>query len=272
MVIYLDILFLIQFAAVYLSLWMSGRVMKQNGSFPRRLIGGVVGALSGTVALTASFGAPIQILLTVIGIAASVYLSFPNTRLPKFLRLCGITLLCAAMHAGVVVLLYRIISSMPEAVFPTGKYAEGGLLLILMGISGVVSLLADRLTHFDRRIREIWVRVTYGGHMRKLHLIYDSGNLLTDPISGYAVIAVRATLFPEVPSSVDRVGRCGQIRRMRLIPYNTVGGAGLLVGFMPDSIKLMKKGTYREVEAVIGLMDDEARIPREYDGICPALE
>ena len=46
----------------------------------------------------------------------------------------------------------------------------------------------------------------------------------------------------------------------------------MLVGFMPDSIKLMKKGTYREVEAVIGLMDDEARIPREYDGICPALE
>lgn len=85
--------------------------------------------------------------------------------------------------------------------------------------------------------------------------LYDSGNSLTEPFSGSPVAVVnraaiegilpeevRAALHPEsVPRSGG--GTAAALRvRLRMVPFRSVGGSGLLPAFQPDRLTVVGAG------------------------------
>ena len=100
------------------------------------------------------------------------------------------------------------------------------------------------------------------GCARSLHLMCDTGNLLTEPFSGLPVIVARKSVlvgvlpegFPTGQSSVN----------MRVIPSSALGGEGLLCAFRPQSVELRVGRRRNQVECYIAVSDN---LDSEYDGI-----
>ena len=109
-------------------------------------------------------------------------------------------------------------------------------------------ILAGKGFSDECRIKTVDVRIECLGKSNVLTLMCDSGNLLTDPISGKPVILMRKNeLLSLLPSELipffesSDVGKMsdvppGHVTAVRLIPSVSVGGDRLLFGYLPKRI------------------------------------
>lgn len=123
------------------------------------------------------------------------------------------------------------------------------LRLLLLSFSLFYALLRLCLSRvLEKRRRErVRVVVTLLGRRAELTALRDTGNTLTDPVSGCRVlIANRAALAPLFPFPLPEGGAVELFRalgeqgeyglRSRLVPFRSVGGEGLLLCFRPDAV------------------------------------
>ena len=126
------------------------------------------------------------------------------------------------------------------------------MLLSAAGCWGGVTLVFRGLARHTASAGELTaVRLTLGGRSVELTALRDTGNTLTDPVSGVPVlVAEGARLLPLLPPGTleprelaDPVDCLEKLRdgplagRARLLPYRAVGvERGLLLALRPDGL------------------------------------
>ena len=125
------------------------------------------------------------------------------------------------------------------------------LLAVFLACYAVLSLLArGRRRREEARI--VRAALSLGGRRTTFRVLLDTGNCLTDPVTGAAVLVVAPeALAPLVPEQaalltlrdpVELIGRCGRVPalqgRLRLLSCSTVGGAGMLAALRPDGAEI----------------------------------
>jgi len=123
-----------------------------------------------------------------------------------------------------------------------------GWMAVVAGITGAAAIAGGRYGKRKRTARDCLLAVTQGDASATLHGIYDSGNLLTDPISNRPVIVateealapllpdeLRRALFAKDPTAITELSP-NLARRIRLVPSHSVGGSALLPAFAPDTL------------------------------------
>jgi len=117
--------------------------------------------------------------------------------------------------------------------------------------------------------------ISFGGRAVRLPALLDTGNSLSDPVTGNPVViaeyeALKEILSPRVREAVDKYGPdqgaavLGELGEeiagghFRLIPYRSVGrDNGWLVGFRPDEVEVSQGGhTHRTGRVVVALCGD----------------
>ena len=147
------------------------------------------------------------------------------------------------------------------------NFYRGGVLIApvsrtVLAAAAVISYLISAVV-FRRQTaadapRTERVTIRAGGRTGCVQLLCDSGNLLTDPLTGRpALILTKGTaqrLFPEAVQSAqaDR------------IPFDSLGGSGRMDGFLPEEIRREDGSRY---EAVIALTT--AFLGADCDGLIP---
>ena len=116
--------------------------------------------------------------------------------------------------------------------------AANFVLLLLALAAYVLALLILRLyeKHAGRRAL-LELTVDTGARQVRCFALADSGNRLREPFSGAPVIVARRSLFPDTETP-------------RVIPYQTVGGEGMLTAFRPHRVTVhsgKRRGTVGEV-------------------------
>ena len=111
------------------------------------------------------------------------------------------------------------------------------------------------------------LRIAYHGRQAEMTALRDSGNLLSDGITGLPVIVApekeAAHLLPDGARPGDPatlpVG-------WRLLPIRTAAGSGLVMCFHPDEVKLIQDGKARRIDAAVAVADfaeKKALVPEE---------
>ena len=101
--------------------------------------------------------------------------------------------------------------------------------------------------------RCVTAEIRHNGHRLTLTALIDSGNLLRDPVTGLPVIVIsrraasRLTMLPQ-PGHLSP--------GMRLIGVRTIAGTSLMEVFRPGAVFLEEHGSWRAVNAIIGLSPD----------------
>lgn len=259
MVIYVDILLAVNWWVDFLLLLC----VRRGGGGARgwRLaLGALCGAAFSLVLFLPPLPLWLSLLIKLCGAALMVLVAFSYGGGRVFCRRLLLLFGLSAGLAGLCGALYFFVA-------PTGFYVYNGVVyyavppLLLVGLT-VVGY--GGLWLFDRWVRlrapggrSYTVSVTHEGRTVRVPCLYDSGNHLTEPFSGCPVLVMErgavAPLLP-LPNSVEELPPDG----WRVIPYDTLGGSGLLPAFVPQRVTVHTK-------------TGDALLPRCYVAVCDRL-
>ena len=235
--IYIDSLFLLNLAADYLLCLVSARLCGLVLRRRRYLLAALAGALY-AVALYL----PGMEFLQLWSMKLSLWLIIGLIAFGREERMLRCALVFAAVSAAFGGFIW--------AIELMGGYPAFDMRTMLLAFALCYTLL--RLIFRDKarltEAKRVKIRLSLWGREAEFMALVDTGNSLCDPVSGRAVLLASphalAPLFKGQEallelSAVELLERAQAVEalsgRLRLIPYSSVGGRGLLAAFRPDS-------------------------------------
>lgn len=144
-----------------------------------------------------------------------------------------------------------LLSGLADMMLKNG--ASPALALVMCGISSLgVCALQSRRSSAQESFGELIL--AYRGNRVKLFALRDSGNLLTDGVTGLPVIVapekgvaslLPAGVLPSNPSTLPS--------GWRLLPIRTAAGNGMLMCFRADRAEMRRNGKTLPIDAVIAV-------------------
>lgn len=225
MTIYVDVLFVLNFFITYLLLMLTKSLIKTTAKTYRMLLGAFIGGLYSLIIFAPSLG----VFSTVFGKLLVSFIIVPAAfgfkRLTVFLKTIVCFYFSNLIFLGVILAIW--LTAKPGGILinnDTVYFDIPAVALLMLALAAyVISILIIKLYNYTISKKEIYsLTIIKGESEQHLFAFLDSGNKLTEPFSNYPVIIVDE-------SKVN-------FETERLIPYNTVGGEGVLKAFKPDRV------------------------------------
>lgn len=253
-IIYLDVLAVLNFCMDYCVLRASAGISGRECSAIRLAAASGVGAAYASICVLVPFCGAVPFRLICVGVMSAMTFGFRQRAV--WVRNTLTVLLVSFVFGGGVC----AVSAMCGTNFYRGGvlYAPVSrtVLIVAAGISYFISAVVFRRKAAADAPRSERVTICAGGRTGTVHLLCDSGNLLTDPLTGRPALILTMQsaqiLFPEAV-------RTAQPER---IPFESLGGDGAMPGFVPEEIRREDGSRY---QAVVALTTQT--IGAEYDGL-----
>lgn len=273
-VVYVDVLLLLNFCMDFLLLWAAGRFLRRSTPLWRLLLGAVLGSAYASAMVLGLPGwlwsLPAAVAFSLLMLLAAY--TYDGHR--SFLRLTGVFYLISCAAGGAAL---AAAGELQQRQLP-GGWTTVRWLALLMALP--VVLIVSRRGY--AAARRAWRRENFrarlliqaAGRRASLTALIDTGNDLSDPLSGLPVVVADyrslAPLLPErlrqawnaAPEQPERVlqrlsdaaDTDGWLRRLRLVPFSSIGRrSGLLLGFRADLVVLEQDGRRVSGQAVVAL-------------------
>lgn len=266
MVVYIDVLFIINLIINYFILLAVSQILKRNDKRLRLFVGAALGAVYGSLMFFPELNFLYTALLKLVFSVTIVAVAFKCHSIRNFLKLIAYFYIISMLFGGIIYAI-QFYFAPPILLVKNGvAYLDiSPLYLILSGAGCYIAVkLFSRLFHRNAQTKDIYnVRIEIGQSSVALAALLDSGNDLSDAISGYpVVVAEYKRIEPLIPPALRKIYKTGKItnppelgqegfgRRFRIVPYGSVGNAGgILPAFRPD--KLVVDGAGIETSQVI---------------------
>lgn len=233
--LYVDSLFLMNFVMNLYILMLVDRSTLRTATPGRLLAGAAIGAGGYLLPFFIGGPLPVKLLLGAVAALGMLLISFSIKGFRNFMRLVEKTLLFSFCIGGGMLFLFRI----PGL---TGGIRTGTFAILASG--GILFLFLKRFSR-EPKPENCMCRATLirDGARVTVAALIDSGNSLTEPISGKAVSVVDEKVFRSL------WGNGGQ--GYRAIPYHSIGKSrGILEGYLLPELRLEVNGmckTFRNV-------------------------
>lgn len=252
MVVYLDQVFLLNFVVDYLLLLCSGRLAGEVLCRRRLALGAAIGAGYAGAACLPGLGFLLHPLCKVGAGVFTVLAGYGGSR--RLLRLSLVFFAVSAAFGGGILALQLL--GGPGLTLGNGVVSAPldlkVVLLSAAGCYGLITLVFQRTARHSPRRELAPAVLTLGKRQVVLTALVDTGNTLTDPVSGRPVLVAEGEkaerLFPEgsapgpeelrdPASALERLRKAGL--RCRLLPYQAVGvECGLLLALRLDRVRV----------------------------------
>lgn len=251
-VIYLDEVLLLNFVVDYLLLLASGRLSGEILRRGRLALGAALGAAYAGAVFLPGLGFLVHPLCKAGVAVLAVLTGYSGS--PRLLRVCLVFFAVSAAFGGGIFALQLLGSR--SLTLSNGVIASPlDLKLVLLSAAGcyvLITLLFHRAARHSFGRELVPAVVELGGRRVALTAMVDTGNTLTDPLSGRPVLVAEGArvsgLFPagaapgpaelrDPAAAMERLGAAGL--RCRLLPYQAVGvECGLLLALRADRVKV----------------------------------
>ena len=254
-VVYLDEVVLLNFVVDYLLLLASGRLAGEVLRRGRLALGAAVGAMYAGAACLPGLGFLLHPLCKLGAAVAAVLMGYGGSR--RLLRLCLVFLAVSAAFGGGIFAM-QLLGSRTLALDNGVLSSPLDLKLVLLSAAvcyGGITLLFHRAALHSPQQELAPAVLTLGERKVVLTALVDTGNTLTDPVSGRPVLVAEgekaAGLFPRgrAPTPAElkdpaavlaKMGAAGV--RCRLLPYQAVGvECGMLLALRLDRVQVGAK-------------------------------
>lgn len=256
LVIYVDVLFVVNFFITYLLLLVTSLISKTEAAQLRLLFASTVGGLYSLViicdklnflmSLFGKFG--VSILL--------VFIAFSFRRFSIFIKNFLIFLFANMLFFGIISVVYIYLKPQGMAIKNGSVYfnISAKLLLFCAFLAYIITFIIIKICNRTLSKNEIYnLTVIKDNVSYHFFALCDSGNKLKEPFSDYPVIIVDKSKM--------------SIECERVIPCQTVSGEGILKAFKPDKIILSNGKRKTEINKVyIALCDIDSK---SYSAVIP---
>ncbi len=277
-VIYVDVLFFMNFAADYMILYLTKLILRREVKRRNILFAALLGAIYAVLA-TLFLTSVLTGLLSAVGVLIlMVLLTFGYGGILRLLRAFLASGLLSVLLGGLIgllwSLLYRFFGSHAVSADTGWKLLA---FLVLCGIGYLSVALANRLSGVGRET-SVNASITVCGVRRSLILLADSACFLREPLTGRAVVILTVRAATGLLPTALLAAREGELpalsgeerKRYYAVPYHTVGGKRLMHGYRPDEVEITYRGHKKRVAVLLGIGDAEIDRFRGCDGIVPS--
>jgi len=253
-IVYADILFMINFIIDYILAYSTSKATYSFTSKKRlvlsSLAGGIYSVFMFEKKLSFIYSPPFKIVFSFI----IIFISFEIKNIKGFLKLLANYYIIAFAVCGTVVFINYFfgVIKMKDGLF---YFANNSYLLIpaaVISCAVIVYVLKIINKNNIRSKNKVKIEIYMENKSVAVTGIMDTGNLLLDPITLYPVIVVDyksiSTILPEgiydfikEENSLNTVISRKYINKIRLIPYSAAGASSVLTGFKPDLVIIRDK-------------------------------
>jgi len=245
-VIYGDVLFLINFSMDFLTLYITAGILRISCRLLPMILSSSVGAV---YAVAAVFFAADKITDIIICLAVSAlisYIAFGWSGKRAFIRDTVTFIAVSMLLGGVMTVIFNFLNrstgmTYSPDIFITDDsiysvYSSVPLYFIVLSafIAAVFTAAAAILSRKRVTAGSVTVETEYRGKELRFEALLDSGNLLTDPLSGKPVVILSPNLFDSLTGGKEKLMEGGMKARLRFIPAASISGDCVLMGIVPD--------------------------------------
>lgn len=273
--IYIDILFCVNFIIDYTMLVSVKRFLSLNTRTRRLLLGAFIGALSSFVILIPAMPKVLSVLYNIAAALILTAAAFLPVKRIVYIKAAAAFFMISFCFCGLMTAALAVFS--PQNVVIRNSTVYIGIspfvLIALTLICYIAMRIIFRITgrSMPKKIK-CRVSVTYQGKTVEADGTVDTGNTLHEPFSGESVIVGRADTFKTMLDAERCMKLCGEgdiPEGVRLVPFSSVGGCGVIPAFKPASVKIINDNQENEVNAYIALCSDK-NMTNEVDMLVPA--
>ncbi len=232
MVVYIDILIVINTVINYAVLMTADKLLKRNIRLYRLIIGAFTGALFSLIIFTDIDNQPLLWLIRLISSAVIALAAFGYKSRREYIKALIMTAAVSLVYCGGFILFYQLFKPPNMLIINDVPYFEVDplLMIILTAVIYIILLVISKL--FSERIKSTVVPVKFSINKKDYSCIgkVDTGCNLTEPFSNSPVIIVDRSII----TINDNEPR-------RIIPYTSIGGSSYLSAVKADSVTIDNK-------------------------------
>lgn len=263
--VYADVLLALNFFINYFLLLSVGRIMRIPISRTRICLGASFGAICSLTLFLPRMNIVLEGMLKILISSVMILIAFRIRKRRSFGKLLFVTCAVTFGFGGAMLALWLTVA-------PKGMYYRNGTVYFSMSPTfvifvtvicySIITLAGKICRRLELNTGECSAVIRNEGSTCSLRLMYDTGNLLTEPFSGLPVIvACRKALAGVIPKGFPTdQENCN----MRVIPYSALGGEGLLCAFRPLSVEVDSGRRKSLIECYVAVSD---KLDSEFDGV-----
>lgn len=264
--IYADVLLILNIYVTYFLLLAAAKLTHSAFKMSRCITASVTGSLFSLTILLPQLDTLAMLLIKLVSASVIVIVCFGLKEPAHTLRLIAYFFVVNFIFAGIMLGIYFTFKPAFMSVNNMYLYIDFDLavLVVCTAIAYIlicaVRSVMDKSTH---AYGNYTVRITLGEKNIKLPAIPDTGNFLSDTISGKPIIICSyesISELVEVPvltaeSDLSSYICCSNIKGIRFLPFSTVSENGVIPVFPADDITITDEtgGNSKKVNALIGV-------------------
>lgn len=261
---------------IYISFFLlltAGKIARLNLSRVRLCLGALAGGVSACTILLP----PMSMLLsTVLKVAVALVLSliaygFGSIR--RFIRATLMLIVATFAFGGMMLALSLVVSPSKMQMNNGAVYLDvSPVFLVVMTLVCYAAIsTASRIASKRSGAQEgDMLTIFLGARSITCRVLLDSGNTLAEPFSSLPVVVVRREVIAKLlaPEEYEKFLSAQPTSiPMRLIPYESIGGQGLLPAFKADRIELERMGSAVDCACAYIAAAPKAGISGQFDAI-----
>ncbi|MGN0490552.1 sigma-E processing peptidase SpoIIGA [Ruminococcus sp.] len=229
--VYIDVLITVNIFIDFFIILCTKKFLHLGTSYRRMILGSLLGGLFSLAALLPELPIGINILFDIASAAAIVFSVFSKCRLKSYIKRVAVYFFISFSFCGIMIFIYTSFKPKGMEIYNDTVY---------FNISPVVLIILTLACYYILKLIKRLTKGVCGGGICNVEINLsektalfsakiDSGCNVKEPFSGdYVIIAEEDLLDRCIPDGEN----------IRIIPFNSLGGEGILKGFKPDKIKI----------------------------------
>jgi len=263
--IYLDVLIITNIYVNYFLLKGTARISHTALSLKRCIIASLLGTISALTILLPLLNILVTSLIKLLSALFIIRIAFSKLSLKRFVKLTLIFFGINFIFAGVMLVICEITKVSAIIVHNYSIYFNISILTLAIStiiayiIVCIVTNILDKKCNSNHSFK---VLIEIFGEKFTLNAICDTGNSLVDTFTGKPVIVCSSDGILELAnleknktySATDYLDLMKNFKGLRLLPYSTIGGEGIIPAFLAEKVYIInEKNEIKPVDAYIGL-------------------
>ncbi len=240
--VYVDSFFVFQFVMNLFVLGLVNGMMKQKTGKKKRTAGALIGAAFSVIPLLFPVNMYVRIgSAFALSLCSMIFFAFRIYNTDSLYRTVEKVMISTLMLGGMMLVMLRLAAKM--------GIGKGGLPSVLM--SGLISyVLLRRIMNRHGKADNLCKVILFGEETMEVQALIDTGNTLTEPISGKPVSVLDKNAFDSLFHQKPLL--------YRAIPYHSVGKKhGILQGFLLQRMIVeTKEGKKEYHEIYVGVSEE----------------
>ena len=262
MYIYIDVLIVTSVYIDFLLIKAAGKLLRLRCTTARSILAALAGSLFSLTLLLPPLGTLFSAAVRIVSVMCMVLIAFGFGGAARYVKTCIVFSLISFLFAGMCFFLSQSAAGGFILCRGGAVYFDISLTVLIISTAAAycAALLYRKITDKGTDFRGTYtLTVCFGGKYASVKAAADTGNTLTDSVTGDSIIVCGEKQLSDIFSSGDipRSFSAAVPKGWRFVPYNTASGSGIMPVFRPQSIYIRndENGKRCRAEALIGVAE-----------------